>query len=485
MRPAIEVHNSNCYIADTTPINLIKALDLETAFQVEGVEHVKSYRDGWWDGKEHLLRKVKNKPVYCFPTGLLPMLLKVGFADNFDIVDSRRPVLERREFKWYGHDPRDYQSEAAEKFIEDRGVVTGRGMLNLPIRSGKTLTAALIIKLLGLRALFVAPSDILLYQTIAAFKENLGEDAPIGRCGDGVWEPDFITVATIQTLVSRVEQYQEELQYKHDVLFVDEAHHLDAPVWRVPILASDARYKAGLSATIFANKDVPAERTAIWLQAATGPILHRVSMQRLFKDGHLVPPHILWYKIDKPKGQMGASWQRAYKQLIESSEYRNSAIADLAEEACLDRKLRVLIDTGRHAQMYRIRDMLRARGVKVEDISGKTPGWKRMEMIAAFRDKQIECLVGTVLGEGVDIPELEVVINAEGQKSKEAIIQRMRNLTPVKGVKEVLFIDFEDQTHHKLAEHSAHRLAMYQGTRGFKVSLDLVVGSDGRFHLPE
>lgn len=486
----IDVHNAFCYVPAATPPNVIRSLDQETAFRVEGAEHVESFKRGWWDGREHLLKKSRNKPVYYFPTGLLPFLLKLGFADSFEFADYRRPLLEGMQFDWVGDQPRAFQLTAVEKVLQERGpegLVTGRGLLNLPVRSGKTLTAALIVQRLGLRTLFVVPSDILLMQTVASFKANLGKKIPIGICGSGVWKPRFITVATSQTLVGRPDQYQAELMRTHDILFVDEAHHLEGPEWRVPIIQSDARYKVGLSATIFANKDIPSERSSIWLQAATGPILYRVSMQRLFKEGYLIPPHILWYTIDKPTGMANISYQDGYKRLIEDSEYRNSAIADLAEEAAMDRKQRVLIDTGRKRQMYRIHEMLKARGVRAVKMYGATPVHARMEMIKDFQAKRIQVIVGTVMGEGVDIPELEVVINAEGQKSKEAVIQRMRNLTPnPDGTKmEVTFIDFSDVMHHKLRDHSAARLAMYKGQRGFKVTEDLGVGSDGRFHLPE
>jgi superfamily II DNA or RNA helicase len=81
----------------------------------------------------------------------------------------------------------------------------------------------------------------------------------------------------------------------------------------------------------------------------------------------------------------------------------------------------------------------------------------------------VHAVVGTVLGEGVDIPELEVVINAEALCSKTAVLQRMRNLTQSEGKDSAFMIDFFDHTHPKLAAHSKARIAMYQGIRGFTV----------------
>lgn len=487
----VEIYNSNCYLSEDAHVGFLRALDMETAYMVDGHEHADTFRKGYWDGREHLLKKSRKTPRYFFPTGLLPMILKTDLAPDMELIDCRRALGARRDFTWHGFPPRAYQERSVSAALLERGpggVTTGRGLLNLPIRSGKTTVAAMIQKALGLRSLFIVNSDLLLHQTVASFKENLGDKVPIGKCGGGVWEPDFITVATIQTLLARSEAYERELKHEHDILFQDEAHHLDGPEWRVPVHESDARYKFGLSATIFANKDIPAERSSIWLQAVTGPILYRVSMQYLFNHGYLLRPHILVYTVAEPVRSKSLWYQEAYPKCIEQNEYRNSAIADLAEQACLDRKLRVLIDTGRHKQMFRIKEMLKARGVRVAEIYGKTPSHKRQELIASFAANDTQCLVGTVLGEGVDIPELEMVINAEGQKSKEAVIQRMRNLTPPRAgapaKNEVLFIDFNDVMNDKLAEHSASRLAMYQGTRGVEVTEGLLPDASGHYHLP-
>lgn len=488
----VEVYNSYCYLnSESTTVGFLRALDMETAYLVDGHQHVESFKKGYWDGREHLLVKSRKTPRYYFPTGILPMLLKSGFAPDMELVDCRKALGQKREFHWEGEEPRGYQERAEAAAILERGpegIVTGRGLLNLPIRSGKTTVAAMIQKRLGYRSLFIVGSDLLLHQTVESFRSNLGEDLPIGKCGGGIWDPKFITVATIQTILARYDAYQTDLKGKYDILYQDEAHHLEGPQWRAPVVESDARFKFGLSATIFANRDIEAERGAIWLQAATGPILYRVSMQYLFNHGYLIRPHVLVYDIPEPLRSKSMFYREAYPKCIEANEFRNSAIADIAEQACLDHKLRVLIDTGRIKQMMRIKEMLGARGVRVAEIYGKTPSHKRRELIADFASNEIQCLVGTVLGEGVDIPELEMVINAEGQKSKEAVIQRMRNLTPPKtgaaAKTEVLFVDFNDVMNDKLAEHSAQRLAMYKGTRGIEVTEGLRHDSSGHFHLP-
>ncbi len=475
---AIILQNDFASFPANSPPDFVKRIDRLTAYEVEGHKFVEAFKRRWWDGKEHLVRLSRRRGVYLVPVGVMADVLRSDIVEECEFIDQRRRPAGRRELVWIGHEPRGYQLEAVAAALEERGPLTGRGMLHLPIRAGKTLIAAQITQRTGVKTLFVVPSDILLHQTAAAFREFI-RDAPVGLVGGGIWEPDWITVATVQTLLARP-QAAAELLHGVDLLVMDEGHHLEASEWRKPILAADAFYKFALSATIWINPDDESERGAIWLKAATGPILYKVSMKRLMDEGHLVPPLIDVYPIEKPEGfPQRASYARAYQHLICESEYRNSAIADVAEGAAL-KGLRVLIDTGRLKQMGRLKEMLKARGFDVEAIHGKTPSLKRRELLADFRAKKVQIVVGTVLGEGVDLPELEVVINAEAMKSKTSVIQRMRNLTECAGKTRAHMIDFADSTHPLLARHSAARLALYKGIRGFTVRAGKIDG-DGKF----
>jgi superfamily II DNA or RNA helicase len=462
----IEVQNDYCTVGAEAPTAAIQELDRLMAYAVEGKQFVESYRKGWWDGKEHLVRLSRRTGSYVFPTGVLGDVLGSELADRFEFRDLRRRPTERRELAWIGKEPRDYQIAAADAALKDRGLASGRGILHLPIRAGKTLTASLMIHRLGVRTLFIVPSDILLHQTVQSIGDCVA-GAAVGRCGAGIWDPQWITVATIQTLIAQPKR-AAGLLASVDLLIVDEAHHMEAPEWRKPVLSSNAFYKIGLSATVFVNREIENERSAIWLKAATGPILYKVSMKRLMDEGYLVPPTIVLYPITRPEFSPRASYHRAYQCLIAENEFRNAAIADLAEAAA-GRGLRVLIDSGRLSQIRRLKEMLTARHLGVEVITGKTPSHARTELLARFRRKEFPIVLGTVLGEGVDIPELEVVINAEAMKSKKSVIQRMRNLTECAGKRRALMVDFVDETHPKLKQHSEERRALYQGIRGFTV----------------
>lgn len=457
----IEIRNSISRVWGTD--EELDRLDAATSYPVEGAKFHPAFKAGHWDGKEHLLRKARKQDNYLIPTGVL-----IGLKDELDdveLIDSRRQPGERADIKWVGKHLRPYQVNAIGEALRDRGWQTGRGMWNLPIRSGKTLTAAGLIQKSGLRTLFVVSSKGLLDQTLRAFQEAL-DPCPVALLGDGKHNTDWVTVATAQTLLARPAM-AKKLMAEVDLLIVDEAHHLEGEAWRTMILQSDAMYKIGLSATIFVSGSKENNKASIWLRACTGPILYRVSMDRLIKAGYLKAPNVLFYACHHDPDPRQKDWQWVVKNLLALNNRRNSILADLAANTMKLGK-RTLVDTGRRDQMKQLHLMINRRGIRCEVIHGDTPMERRHELVALMAAGEA-CLVGTVLGEGIDIPELEVVINAEGQKSATAAIQRMRNLTMMEGKGEVYFIDIADINTPILAKHSLERMKLYQGLRGFKV----------------
>jgi len=395
----------------------------------------------------------------------------VATVSHCQIEDLRyQPADSPLLFEWRGPSPRDYQVEAANAVITTS---PPRGIVQVPIRGGKTLIAAMIIRQLGYRTLFIVESELLLRQTAAALESYLepqsfaGERPWAGVCGGGGWTTSPVTVATIQGLLAHP-QKAKELLAATDLLLIDEVHHLKGEEWRKPLLQADTWGKIGLSATVFENVDIPQERSTIWVRAATGPLLYEISIDRLIAEGHLVRPHILMYSITHENAPKKWRYGKTYNELIVHGLARNAAIADLAEDAAL-RGAPTLIDTGRTDQMEILHRMLEARHVPVAVLHGKTPGKKRQEVLADFRRGKIGVLIATILGEGVDVPELQVVINAEGGRARTSVMQRLRNLTRHDGKSTATVIDFADIGQKHLQQQALDRLNQYTGIASFQV----------------
>ena len=111
------------------------------------------------------------------------------------------------------------------------------------------------------------------------------------------------------------------------------------------------------------------------------------------------------------------------------------------------------------------------QGIMFATITGRVPGRKRQELIEDYVEGHYKILLGTVFGEGVDLPSVEVVINAEGGRDVKSTVQKMRNLTPKKGKKEAIYIDFVDLMNPYFATHSLERLRVYRAEKAFRVKI--------------
>jgi superfamily II DNA or RNA helicase len=451
------------------PQALTKKIGSITSYRVNGHQFAPSFRAGYWDGRVKLLRRTSDKALR-FPTGLLGDVLKV--IENSgepapDVADRRRPLGIGKELPWLADDIqlRDYQHEAVEIATREGGPMAGRGILKLPIRSGKTVIAAALIHRRGLRTLFVATSQLILNQTRILFTRIFGEG--IGMIGEGEFNPAFITVASIQRL-QRMDAPVKALLKLIDVLLIDEVHHMEGDSWREPIMSADARYKIGLSATVSVNRKL-CERSAVWLKSAAGPILMDVPMQRLVDGGYIMSPDI--YMIELPNGNGShekASWAGAYDELIVQNGERNRTIVE-ATGLLVEAGHRVLVDTGRLEHIKRLYAETRRAGLDASIIYGDVSPNERAGILDDFKAGRKPVLIGTVMGEGVDVPVLSAVVNAEGGKSPSATIQRMRNLTQYPGKQNAILVDFFDAGNRYLRSHSKARVKQYQNEPAFRL----------------
>lgn len=451
--------------------SFIKALDKRTSFFVSGHEFHPAFRKKWWDGREHLIKKIKKKPQYKLPIGMLDRAVDLAVEQELELEleDARTLGSELIDVDWDDAIvPRDYQQAAVEAICLDRGMGTGKGMIRVPTRGGKTLIAARVIYELRRSTLFIVPSQMLLVQTVAAFERMLR--VPIGIVGDGQWAPEAITVASIQTLAQHLKTDKlDEFMTSFDVAFFDECHHLRGKQWRGVFEVCDAMYKIGLSATIFLKDEDDNEISSIYLVACTGPVLYSIEPDELIRRGFLIRPRITCVTIRTPEVK-GVSWQTAHRLGVITHSVRNRAIIALALSRRLaGRFILVVTDSLEHTSL--LEQQLEQAGLVVGTIIGSTPAEARQDIIDRYNAGDIDVLLGTVFGEGVDIPKIEVVINAEGGKSQINTTQKFRNITPAPGKEVAEMIDFMDMHNKYLSGHSLGRLQVYKEHEEFRFKL--------------
>lgn len=287
---------------------------------------------------------------------------------------------------------------------------------------------------------------------------------------DGLW---MVRVEGLVPDSERIEKLKNKLNQtgrllsSYDVVFFDEAHHLEGERWREALAAVDARYKISLSATIWTEDEEDGyPKASIWVRATTGPIVYDKDVNDLIEDGFLVRPTVRLLSVNAPKIK-GAYVVARDKGIVNCSD-RNALVMDEACDA-VRRGLKVLVVAQELAHVATLVKGLEARGLGVARIVGETPSAERQRLIAQYESGDLQCIVGTVFGEGVDIPAIECVINAEGGASKKAALQRFRNLTPAPGKTVAEMVDFVDLHNNYLASHSLERIRLYRAQRAFVV----------------
>ncbi len=481
----IQVENKYAYIRGASQ-HTIKLLEKATSYYVSGFMYSKSFRNRRWDGKEHLMT-FSPKLGYRIPSGLVvDVIEELKLSKNKYAIKCKYkrngPIVN------YDWNPdivlRSYQKTAVEKMCSGKKWVIGKGLLKMPIRSGKTKTAAGIIYHLKKRTLFIAPSQMLLHQTRDSLEESLMRK--IGIIGDGEWEVEDVTVATIQTLAKHAggikkigkrkiikppdEKFLSISKY-FDLVIFDEAHHLTADVWHAVVTGFDCRHKIGLSASIHLDSEKEWERGVIWLKACCGNIRYEVKTNILVEQGYLLKQNIELIIQKEPTGYEYWGWGKELTDnLIFKNKHRNNRIIEKTIEK-VHLGLKVLIISNRHNQLYELHRMLKNKNIGHAIVIGKDSRYSRKEKVESFINGEIDVLLGTVFGEGIDIPEIECVINAEGGQDIKAAIQRMRNMTPSSGKKEAVFVDFIDLTNKYFARHSKQRLDIYRNEQAFKIRM--------------
>lgn len=452
----ITIHKRNVYsqLSDYTP-----ELENKLAIFHDSYWFSPKFKQGLWDGKTHFLKV----PSLKVPTGLL-FIVEEHLKEHdieFEIIDQREIPLntdcielkDRNILK--GIELRDYQIKAIEQAL-----LKERGVLELATGSGKTEIAIAITKLLGLKTIFIVHTKDLLRQTRERFENRLGER--IAYIGEGEFEftrKDDIVIATIQSIESwwkKDQKFMKSFLNLFEVVFFDECHHSSATTWyKVGMFMHNTYYRFGLSGTPL-KRDILSNMKVM---AVTGPSICEVGSQKLISEGYL--SNIKMKIIDCPIIYDGKTWQDIYDNGIVHSTDRNSSICKIAMKYFVqEKKVMILVRRIKHGEI--LESMFVAANCPAVFLQGADSAEYRKETKELFnKTGDFILIASTIFDEGVDIPEVNVLIIAAGGKSEVKTIQRVGRGLRKKKVGGVLVFDFNDASKF-LNKHSINRLKVYQ-----------------------
>lgn len=448
------------------------------SIQVPNYRFMPQYRRGQWDGT----KKFFHAGSGAFLTGLLPFILRLAREHRFPVrlVDQRapRPLAPLWEVLAY---PllREYQKSHLSGILRlteadsaGQTVPWLRGIIKHPTGAGKTYFAAALMLALRRRTLFVVGRRDLLYQTQAVFERQLKRK--IGVIGDSKSEIRAVTVGTVQTIAPRLRD-PAMLDYLSnvDVLMFDEAHHVAAGQYHDIAVRCPAYFRFGFSASPLSRGDTG----DVTLIAHTGEIISELDRKALEDTGWLSKALIQLKTISEPRIPPRAPYPLVYEQGIVKHAERNALIVEAAVAACTDRGDTTLILVRRKAHGNALRRACQAAGLPTVYLQGASSMEKRKTTLAKMRMQHLGTpfvvVATTIFDEGIDAPDIRCLILAGGGASRIKSIQRVgRGLRPKSdGPNTLTVIDFVDQTHRFLAQHSSQRLAAY-AQEGFTVTYE-------------
>jgi superfamily II DNA or RNA helicase len=485
----IVIQNNRAFFNGWYPRDLV---DDALSAEVPGARFSPAFRAKKWDGKTHLLSRVSN----TFPPGVLhivkDLILSNGFTisvTNKDIEVLKELVPDEVAALWDIGFPmveslgpftfRDYQIEAGNAFLTPCSEAPYRGILHMGTGSGKTLTSAGIVATLNrhgkVPTLFLVHGKSLVKQTYDVYVKCFGEDL-VGTCNADDWNPKLITIASVDTIASRLKKEKKhgeanELLDEVQFIIADECHRATSKGWVDIFKASAAPFRLGLSGTPIKKED---DRDLL-LQSVTGPIVYHLETSKLQEGGHVAEAELLTVAITRPELK-SLDWHDAYMALIVENTERTKIIADLAIRRANDHKT-VLILAGNSVKFahniyeeIERRNVAGSAGVQFKIVTGTTKSDVVNEAFQLLREKKLDILITTLLAdEGVDVPAINTLMTVGGGKSYVKVIQRVgRGLRIKEDNSSLEVIDFFDMTNKYLIKHAKERLKFYKEENIFK-----------------
>ncbi|AIF69827.1 hypothetical protein PAP_07185 [Palaeococcus pacificus DY20341] len=383
------------------------------------IENLLTYkRDfGKWEKSESIYDPYERS----FPIGVIPRVREYLKSKGLRlrVKDERKVYGIPLEAQWSEEIKlRPYQKRGVEKALK-----AGMGVLALPVGSGKTIVGLRIIYELGVSALIIVHTKELLYQWATQIERVLGVKA--GLVGDNNWIERPITVAMIQTLLSRG---VDKLELPYGVVMFDECHRTSAAQKFFELgMRLTQKYRFGLSATPW--RRVKGEEVKI--EGAIGPVIYEIKADTLIREGFLAKPRFKVLRYESEKVPFSERYKEFYEEMVMNHKERNKAIIE--EAVNLAKKgHRVLIDVKRIEHGENLVKMLKEKEINAEFLSSQTVD--RWDILEKFKSGEINVLTSTLLKEGVDIPEISAIILAGGGKSDIMTIQTIgRALRPKNG----------------------------------------------------
>lgn len=306
---------------------------------------------------------------------------------------------------------RNYQNEAANALVGNRGPGTGFGTVVLPCGAGKTIVGMNVMNLLKTSTLIITTNISAVHQWIQELldKTNLLPEQIAEYTGENKTLAP-VTVATYQILTWRPEK---DGPYPHFSIFrkrnwgliiYDEVHMLPAPVFRV-VAELQAVRRIGLTATL-----VREDGCEGYVFSLVGPKRYDVPWKELEKSHWIAKAECIEVRLDLPESEeieYAVAPARTKHRLASENPVKTEVTKEIISRFPEDKILVI----GQYLEQLEIL----SKELKTPIITGKTPNAERDKIYQDFREGKIHVLVvSKVANFAIDLPDASLAIQISG-----------------------------------------------------------------------
>jgi superfamily II DNA or RNA helicase len=313
-------------------------------------------------------------------------------------------------------EPRDYQHEAVNTW--DRCNI---GLIVSPSASGKTYMGAMAIAMKGVKTFILVHTKDLIEQwrtNLLQFLDIQRQDIGLYASGKKDVDNKKIIIATYQTLLRNLEVIGN---LNVGLVIADECHHVPADTFQKVNGYINSPYKLGLTAT---PERPDGKEGGIF--AFYNKIIYEVRTQDLVNEKYISP--VVFYTLNIQDDTVsdaldleGAPFElQKLRSLSTKSKLKYEALAELVKKLN-QYTLGFIIFADRIEIAKKI-----SSDLNIPFLSSNLSKDKREEIFRKLRGKEITGIVTAKLaGEGVDIPNLDCVIDFVPSKSNVMLLQKI------------------------------------------------------------
>ncbi len=446
------IHDNRILIDfDSMPSFFKSKLEELYTYKMKGAEFSYLYKRRIWDGTKCLLKNNSIPFGYIHHFESIVNQFNIKFNTNYKILyDDRRDkdvmnYQSNNKYKDNKIELRYYQKESVDVALQKK-----IGILNLGTSAGKTFISGELIKKVNKKTLLLVNRIELAKQTQKVFIDYLGVD--VGLMIEGNLDIDKdVVVASIQTIFNTLKNkskgYNELKKYLYSVNMVlyDECHGVSNSITYTYLqkYLSNVEYSIGLSGSPFRTDGADLEMNSV-----VGFVIYKKDTESLQQEGFISASECIFIDLENytrynnivPNLDKDDDFHTIYNKCITENKFRNNAIMSIS--SVLKGKKLIICNRVTHAKY--LHDNL--IGSKL--ITGTTSKKDRKDIFDSFKKTDDSIIIGMsqIMSTGIDLPDLDIIINAAANKSDITTIQTIgRVLRKSENKQSGFFIDFLDE----------------------------------------